>query len=174
MAKFVSKNFMADENIVYITKLHWIIYVKALVAVLIGVVMIIVIPIFGETGVKNTLVLPGIIVIVIGVLYGIYLNVLIKTSEFVVTNKRVIMKKGIISTTTLEVLFSKAESISTYQSIGGKLFGYGNIAVIGSGGTKNVFYLIEKPFEFRKAAQDEIDRTQRSMKQGPGQSPGTA
>jgi uncharacterized membrane protein YdbT with pleckstrin-like domain len=74
------------------------------------------------------------------------------------------MKKGIFSTTTLEILFSKAESISAYQNILGKILGYGNIAVIGSGGTKNVFHYIEKPFEFRKAAQNEIDKTQKSMK----------
>jgi hypothetical protein len=60
MAAFVSKNLMADENIVFITKLHWIKYVQAPIAVLIGIVMIIAIPSFGETGVKNTLVLPGI------------------------------------------------------------------------------------------------------------------
>jgi len=165
MAKFVSKNLMADENIVYITKLHWVIYLQALTAILIGAIMIVVIPIFGETTVKNTLVLPGMIVIIVGILYGIYLNLLIKTSEFVITNKRVIMKKGLISTTTLEVLFSKAESIAAHQSIGGKLFGYGDITVIGSGGTKNEFNYIEKPFDFRKAAQDEIDKTNKSMKQ---------
>jgi uncharacterized membrane protein YdbT with pleckstrin-like domain len=156
MATFVSKNLMTDENIVYATKFHWIILSNAFVVVLIGVIMMGAIPIWGNTA--------GIIVIIIGILYGIYLYLLIKTSEFVITNKRVIMKKGIISTTTLEVLLSKAESISAYQTIRGKLFGYGNIAVIGSGGTKNVFNFIEKPFEFKKVAQDEIDRTQKSMK----------
>jgi hypothetical protein len=77
------------------------------------------------------------------------------------------MKKGIISTTTLEVLFSKAEIISANQTLGGKLFGYGNITVVGSGGTENRVEHIEKPFEFRKAAQDEIDKTQKSMKIEP-------
>lgn len=156
MATFVSKNLMGDENIVFATKFHWIILSNAFVVVLIGVIMMGAIPIWGNTA--------GIIVIIIGILYGIYLYLLIKTSEFVITNKRVIMKKGIISTTTLEILLSKAESISAYQTIRGKLFGYGNIAVIGSGGTKNVFNCIEKPFEFKKVAQDEIDRTQKSMK----------
>ena len=136
---------------------------KAIAAVLIGLIMIVVIPIFGETGVKNNLLIPGIIVIAVGLLYGIYLSLLIKTSEFIITNKRLIMKKGIISTATLELLFSKAESISIYQSISGKVFRYGNILVGGSGGTKNVFHTVEKPFEFRKAAQDEIDRIQKSI-----------
>lgn len=166
MAKFVSKNLMADENIVYITKLHGIIYGKMLVVIFIGAIMMIVIPVFGEPAAKNILFIPGLLVVIVGIIYGIYLNLLIKTSEFVITNKRIIMKKGLISTTTLEVLFSKAESISVHQSIGGKLFGYGDIAVIGSGGTKNEFTYIEKPFEFRKAAQDEIDRIHMSMKLG--------
>jgi len=160
MTNFVRQNLMTDENIVYITKLHWIVYVKAVVVVLFGVFLIIVVPLL----LPGFIALPGIIVIAIGILYGVYLRLLIKTSEFVITNKRVIMKKGLISTTALEVLFSKAESISAFQSIGGKLFGYGNIAVIGSGGTKNEFDYIEKPFDFRKAAQDEIEKTHKAMK----------
>lgn len=160
MTKFVGENLMADEKIVHITKLHWIIYAKALVVVLFGIILIFIVPL----ALPGFIALPGIIVIVIGILYGIYVYFLKKTSEFVITNKRVIMKKGVISTTTLEVLLSKAESISALQTIGGKLFGYGNIAVVGSGGTKNEFDYIERPFEFRKAAQDQIDATQKSIR----------
>lgn len=164
MAKFVTKNLMADEMVIHSTRLHWNLYFKALAAALIGVFMIIVIPIFGDEEIKNALALPGIIVIVIGALYGIYLNLLIKNSEYVITNKRVIMKKGILSTATLEVLFSKAEATSIYQDLFGKMLGYGNVAVIGSGGTASVFYNIENPVEFRKAIQTEIDNTQKAAK----------
>lgn len=160
MPKFVSKNLMKDEKIVYTTKLHWILYFRAIGAVLIGIILLIVIPIFGEAGVRNTLIIPGIIVIVIGIIYGFYISMLIKTSECVITNKRVILKKGIISTATIELLNTKIETIAVYQGILGKFFGYGNIGVVGSGGTQNIFYSIEQPFGFRKAAQDEIDKIQ--------------
>jgi len=160
MPKYVSQNLMADEKIVYQTKLHWILYFKALVVVLFGVFMIFLLPLVAE----GLIATPGMVVIVIGILYGIYLYFLINSSECVITNKRVIFKKGIISTTTVELLHSKIETISVYQSISGKVFGYGNLNLIGSGGTQNIFYSIERPFEFKKAAQEEIDRVQKTQK----------
>jgi uncharacterized membrane protein YdbT with pleckstrin-like domain len=76
------------------------------------------------------------------------------TDEFAITNKRVIIKTGLISRRTFEMNHSKIESVSVDQSILGRILGYGTIKVVGSGGTKEWFPNIKAPLEFRKAFQE--------------------
>ncbi|PKP13316.1 MAG: hypothetical protein CVU08_05870 [Bacteroidetes bacterium HGW-Bacteroidetes-3] len=76
------------------------------------------------------------------------------TDEFAITNKRVIIKTGLISRKTFEMNHSKIESVNVDQSILGRILGYGTIRIVGSGGTKEVFPNISKPLLFRKKFQE--------------------
>lgn len=73
------------------------------------------------------------------------------TSEFAVTNRRVIIKVGLISRRTVELKLDKLESIGVDQTILGRILGYGTITVRGTGGTNEQFRAIARPLEFRKA-----------------------
>lgn len=75
------------------------------------------------------------------------------TSEFAITNKRIIIKVGFISRKTLEMNLGKIESIAVDQTILGRILGYGTIMIIGTGGTKEPFFNIVAPLEFRKQYQ---------------------
>ena len=77
------------------------------------------------------------------------------TSEFAVTNKRVIMKMGWVSRRVLELSLHKIESVNVDQSLLGRLVGYGTITVIGTGGTRETFHRIAHPLAFRKAFQEQ-------------------
>ncbi len=76
------------------------------------------------------------------------------TSEFAITNKRVIMKVGLIRRKALEMNLSKIESVNVDQTIMGRILGYGTITVIGTGGTRESFARISKPMEFRRVFQE--------------------
>ena len=85
------------------------------------------------------------------------------SSEFAVTNKRVIWKEGIISRTTGEMTLGKIENVQVEQGVLGRILNYGTVALVGTGGTRESFDLIGAPLRFRKAilqAQDEMDREQ--------------
>ncbi|MBC8230730.1 PH domain-containing protein [bacterium] len=75
------------------------------------------------------------------------------TSEFAITNKRVIIKVGLISRRTLEMNLAKIESVNVNQGVLGRILNYGSITVIGTGGTRERFSRISQPLEFRKAFQ---------------------
>lgn len=75
------------------------------------------------------------------------------TNEYAITNKRIIIKVGLISRKTIEMNLAKVESVNVVQSILGRILGYGTIIVIGTGGTREPFDLISGPLEFRKAFQ---------------------
>jgi len=76
------------------------------------------------------------------------------TSEFAITNKRVVIKTGLISRRTLEMNLPKIESVNVDQSILGRILGYGTIMVIGTGGTRESFAGIADPLTFRKKFQE--------------------
>lgn len=76
-----------------------------------------------------------------------------KTNEAVVTNKRVIIKSGIIRRRVFDLQLAKVESVNVYQSILGRILGYGTITANGTGGSWGSIYMIRKPDEFRRVFQ---------------------
>jgi uncharacterized membrane protein YdbT with pleckstrin-like domain len=75
------------------------------------------------------------------------------SSEFAITNRRVIMKVGLVARRTLEMNLSKIESVNVDQGIFARMLGYGTVTVIGTGGTKETFAHISDPTEFRRQFQ---------------------
>lgn len=86
----------------------------------------------------------------------IWAQVLYSTSEFVVTNKRVVIKVGWLRRRTVETMLSKVEGINVDQSLLGRLLGYGSIIITGTGGTQEPFRNIGSPFEFRRQVQAQV------------------
>lgn len=80
--------------------------------------------------------------------------ILRSSSEFAVTNRRVMIKVGLVQRRTLELNLSKVESIEVEQTFWGRILGYGEIEVIGTGGTRERFDRISAPLEFRKAVHE--------------------
>ena len=82
----------------------------------------------------------------------------IRFSEFVVTDKRVLIKVGILKTQSLETMLNKVEGIYVKQGIIGKMVNSGSIIVKGTGGTDNSFPNINKPFEFKSTINEQISK----------------
>jgi uncharacterized membrane protein YdbT with pleckstrin-like domain len=79
------------------------------------------------------------------------------SSEFVVTNKRVVWKQGIVRRRTGEMTLGKIENVQVDQTFFGRLLNYGTVALVGTGGTRESFDLISGPLRFRKAILQEQD-----------------
>lgn len=83
--------------------------------------------------------------------------IMTKTDEFVITNKRVIMKTGLVSRKIFEMTVSHIESVNVDQTILGRLFSYGTVIIVGSGGTRESFPDIANPIQFRRAFMDTVE-----------------
>ena len=70
------------------------------------------------------------------------------TSEFIITDKRCILKTGLISICVSDIALDKCEGIIFHQSIGGRIFGYGTLSATTGGQTLD-FPGIDSPFAFR-------------------------
>ena len=148
---YVEDNLMPGETITYRGHLHWVIYVKPVLFAVIGVALLAFEPALGrELGPVAVL---GGVVLVVAAGYALTKWIKARSSEFAVTNKRVIVKVGLIRRDTVELLLSKVESIGVDQTVIGRLFGFGTIIVIGTGGTREPFANIAQPLEFRRHVQ---------------------
>jgi len=92
------------------------------------------------------------------ILLGLQALIIILTTEFAVTNKRVIAKTGFIRRHTIEMLLSKVESIAAHQSVLGRLLNFGTVTVTGTGGTKESFRAIAEPIVVRKKINQIVER----------------
>jgi uncharacterized membrane protein YdbT with pleckstrin-like domain len=139
---YVDKSLIADEQVAFRTHLHFIIFAVPILLVVVSILLF-------AYGAPH----GAAVVLVIGLVWGLVKYFDYATSEFAVTNKRVIIKVGIIQRRTVEMLLSKVEAIAVNQGILGRILGYGNIVVTGTGGTNEAFNGISSPLEFRRAVQ---------------------
>jgi uncharacterized membrane protein YdbT with pleckstrin-like domain len=75
------------------------------------------------------------------------------STEVAVSNRRVLIKTGFISRKTTEVILSKVESVGVDESTFGRMFGYGEVIVRGTGGTTETFSRIANPEELSRQVQ---------------------
>ena len=67
-----------------------------------------------------------------------------------VTNKRVILKRGIISRKTEEMKITSIETVEIIQGVMGRIFGYGTVKVTGRGLSDLLFRNINDPMDVKR------------------------
>jgi membrane protein YdbS with pleckstrin-like domain len=148
---YLDDHLLAGERIVYRARLHWTIFLTSIVVVLLGVVLWILLQALEPAYSFAGLGLAGI-----GLLLAIGPGIRYVTSEFAVTDKRVLGKTGLIERESDETLLSKVEAISVDQGVIGRVLGFGTVTITGTGGTQKVFSGIAEPLEFRRQVQSQI------------------
>jgi hypothetical protein len=148
---YVAKNLLQGEIIAFSTKLHWKLFIVPTLTVCFVLLPLAYLALRSDT--KALVLVP--LTLVAAALFPPYLQRI--SSEFAVTNKRVIIKVGVLTTRSYELLLSKVEGIAVSQPLLGKLLGYGSIVVTGSGGTQEPFANIQGPLAFRHAVQSVTD-----------------
>lgn len=104
---------------------------------------------------------PGLILLpfLIGLPLLLFAHAKRKTTEMAVTNRRVILKRGVLSCVTFEMPLSKVENVSIHQGLIGRVLNYGTVAIGGSGGTKAWISGIVSPAAFRHAVLSNLPAT---------------
>ncbi|MGH7655436.1 MAG: PH domain-containing protein [Gemmatimonadaceae bacterium] len=148
---YVDRHLLPNEAVTYKTTLHWKVYVWP---VLVSVILCAPLAVLALRSEHKPLAIAPVLLAValIGAAF-----VRRGSSEYAVTTKRVIVKVGVMQTRSVELLLGKVEGITVTQGLMGKLFGYGEIVITGSGGTKEPFAGIQAPFDFRRAVQAATD-----------------
>jgi uncharacterized membrane protein YdbT with pleckstrin-like domain len=148
---YLDENLLEGERIVYRARLHWTIFGASILIVLLGVALAIALRMFDPQYWYVGAALAGI-----GLLFAIGPAIRYTTSEFAVTNKRVLSKLGFIQRESDETMLSKVEAIGVDQGILGRVLGYGTVTLTGTGGTEERFANISQPLEFRRQIQTQV------------------
>ncbi len=131
-----------NERVVYAATLH-----PALVFFKTGVVLVaFVAGLFVEVVFSGAL-LPVLVAVALQEL------IVFKSTAYVVTESRVLVRTGIFSVRVREMALGKVETIGLEQSLFARLLGAGTVTAGGSGGTTLSFSNMSEPAAFRQRMQ---------------------
>lgn len=144
---YIETNLQPGEEIKYVAKLHFFLFVQPVVLLLLGWWL------YGsEAGVLHY---GGIFLLFIGMV-SLVQRLLVKIgSAYAVTNKRVVLKTGVISRRAVDLVLAKCEGLHINQSILGRIFGFGTITVT-TGGVTSSYPYIANPLAFRREINMQI------------------
>ncbi|MFZ0633124.1 MAG: PH domain-containing protein [Acidobacteriaceae bacterium] len=162
---YIDKTLVPGEKVVYTTKLHWIVMLGHLFTCLIFLAGAgyLAYYLYDNRGAlqPNTLhsLEVGLAALLVLALLVFFMGSLRRNAtEMAVTTRRVVVKTGLTSRRTIEMLLNKIETIEVDEPTMGRMLGYGSITIIGTGGTSEPFHKIAHPLEFRSRVQQEIER----------------
>jgi uncharacterized membrane protein YdbT with pleckstrin-like domain len=147
---YVQRVIQPGETLIYATRLHWLVYARAL-GLLIAAAVLAGIAAHAENELRMALWAGAGGLFVLAAVAGIAAGLRRATTELAVTDHRVIYKRGIVGRYTIEMARSKVESVDVVQSFPGRVFNYGTILVRGTGGTLEPFRNVQDPLRLRSA-----------------------
>lgn len=144
---YIESNLQPGEEIKYKANLHFFLFLQPVVLLLLGWWL------YGsEAGVLHY---GGIFLLFIGVVSLVQRIMLKIGSVYAVTNKRVVLKTGIVSRKAVDLVLAKCEGLHIKQSVLGRIFNYGTITVT-TGGATSSYPFIANPLTFRKEINTQI------------------
>lgn len=152
---YIDKQLLADEQIVFKTKKHKIIFFYPILLTLF--LLLVGTPYMQANEILQSVEwVPWLIALI---LWG-YIGTLYLTSEFVVTNKRVIMREGFFNKHVIELRISSISQVNVDQGILGQLLNYG-IVSLNSFGAFDSFNMLAKPAIFQREVNQQLDKLSR-------------
>jgi uncharacterized membrane protein YdbT with pleckstrin-like domain len=124
---YIETSLSEGEKVVKLFRLHW----TARLWLVLWIVLIL--PTFG-----------------IALLLAIYEWLRLRTLEYGVTNKRVILKKGIIGRYTEEMKIGSIETVEIDQGVLGRILHYGDVKITGRGISDVVFKRMDDPMAVKR------------------------
>ena len=149
---YFHKVLTPDETVKAIGHLHWMVFIHAILFLVAALVVFL----LGEAYVSDpqTRQIVWVVALVLLALALVaWIGGMLRRlgTEIVVTDKRVIYKRGFISRHTIEMNISKIETVDVVQTIWGRIFGYGTLLIRGTGSGFEPLRRIGDPVGIRNA-----------------------
>jgi len=172
--KFIKrKNLLDGEELLYIPRLHWLFLLKPVLKSLPFFIVLFLLWIFSAP-ITSSRELPGFkfdIPLINNVFkYIFYVSILAVvimlvcrifqylTTEFGVTSKRLLIKKGVFKVFVSDIPTDRIESIYCFQNFWERIFHCGTIFISGVGGMVPTFFMISRPYALRRKIVEVMER----------------
>ena len=149
---YIEKHLDKDEKIIYQALMHWIIFLWPIVFILLASIAVLILVFLLDTNFV-WLLLP---VFLLGLLGLSFAKLVHSHSEFAITDRRVIVKLGVIAIKVDDIMLDQIESVDFNQTVLGKILGYGSIIIVGSGTSKLELSYLPDPDIFQQKMQEQI------------------
>jgi uncharacterized membrane protein YdbT with pleckstrin-like domain len=172
---YVDRNLVPGETLLYRTRHHWLVlmgpFFGGLLLLVPGIALMAEaiatrdsagLVVGSATVSPKVMVVSGVVLAAAAIITFSYGVAKRNATEMAVTNRRVLIKTGMTSRRTLDLMLSRVESIGVEETAAGRMLGYGSVVVRGTGGTPEPFLMIAHPQEFRRAVQEQIGAPQAS------------
>ena len=166
---YVDRNLVPGETLLYRTRHHWLVlmgpFFGGLLLLVPGIALMVEaiatrdsagLAVGSATISPKVMVVSGVVLVAAAIIIFSYGVAKRNATEMAVTNRRVLIKTGMTSRRTLDLMLSRVESIGVEETAAGRVLGYGSVVVRGTGGTPEPFLMIAHPQEFRRAVQEQI------------------
>lgn len=140
---YTTKSLIPGEEIIYTST-----FSRKIIVLNYSLVLLFCLGLVNSAGITSSLVFLGLCSI-----FFIKSVINLLSTEYSITNKKVLTKTGLISRSTDELPTTKVEGIDVKQGIIGRIFGFGNVIVTGTGVQQVVFMDIDNPIQFKKTLQ---------------------
>lgn len=161
---YIRASLVPGETVVYQTRLHWIVMLRhiLLALLLLAGSAALLIYLFNHRRSVNPnehLMEVGAVALLVCAIVAVLAGVVRRNAtEMAVTTRRVVIKQGLVSRKTIELLLNKIETIEVSEPMMGRMLGFGSITMVGTGGTSEPFHQIAHPLEFRSAVQQQLEK----------------
>jgi uncharacterized membrane protein YdbT with pleckstrin-like domain len=157
---YVSRSLGPGEELLYVARISWVTYIWPVIVGTIGIFVIF----YALYAKLHVLWLyTGVAIFVVGFLWFLAIRIRNSSTELAVTNYKVIAKRGFISRETMEQRLEKIDTIQVDQSVMGRILGYGNVTIHGTGVDATPFAGIHDPLTFRHRVDQAIEAKQRML-----------
>ena len=153
---YVEKSLMEGEQIVYEATYHYVIYWLSALLALAGLLLLF-LPI-GEISFGTR----ALFTLALLILSAIWVVVKWGGKRFVLTNKRIIEKVGIVRLDSNELVLHRCEGVNLSQSILGRILNYGTL-IVTTGEVTNEYPYIKNPLKFKTMINQQIDKYKELM-----------
>jgi uncharacterized membrane protein YdbT with pleckstrin-like domain len=154
---YYEKVMQPGEVLRYAGSLHWVMFAPSLAMFLFGIAIGLSASTVAHGQDENAdsvgfaLKLIAAILVAYAVLKFLAAAIRRYTTEIIITDRRVLYKRGIISIHTIEMNISKIETVDVTQTILGRLLGYGTVFVRGTGAGLEPLTRVADPLLLRNA-----------------------
>ena len=146
---YIDRIVKPGETLLVSARPHWIMFLGAVPPLVVALAVAVWAALAAQTKLTPALYLGALLLLALGLMTLARRLLDWSTTEFGVTNHRVIVKRGLFSLHTVEMNVDKVESVDVDQTILGRLFNYGDITIRGTGETLERLRMIDHPLEFR-------------------------
>src|SRR5579872_6067221 len=123
MATYVERSLGDGERIVAKAQFHWLYRFKAILALIVPLIVLLIILLFGREFAGGWLIILGLILVLAGI--TVFLRRMVRqwTTEIAVTSHRFVEKYGLVSLRTNEIALANIEGVRIYQGFWGRIWG---------------------------------------------------